>query len=439
MKAAAWRVLIVPMLAAAAALLPPAAAAGAATGLERAAAALEEGPVYVDPRASDQLSDTQADALERKIENADKPVFVAVLPANSDFPPDNLLRNLRTEVGITGVYAIRLGDGFDAAADRTVLSNQAVDNITTAVKATPVDAETQLNNFVDQALAQARGTAPASWNSSAADEGVPVGGLVTLGAVLAAGGAGAYALSRRSRRRREEEEQAALEKVRVVVDEDITAFGEELDRLDFHPGEPGATDAMRSDYEKALDSYDRAKTRMAAARRPDDVREVTEALEDGRFALAVLAARRAGFKEGELPERRPPCFFDPRHGPSAQDVPWTPAGGAARDVPVCAADAARLAEGEDPVIRTVDTPYGRRPYWEAGPAYGPWAGGYFGGGILPGLLIGTMLGSAMSGPAHGGDFGGFEGGDTSGGDFFSGDFGGGDFGGGGGFDGGGGF
>lgn len=80
----------------------------------------------------------------------------------------------------------------------------------------------------------------------------------------------------------------------MVVDEDITAFGEELDRLDFHPAEPGADDAMRADYERALDSYEKAKQFMAAAQRPEEVRGVTQALDDGRFSLAMLAARLAG-------------------------------------------------------------------------------------------------------------------------------------------------
>lgn len=57
----------------------------------------------------------------------------------------------------------------------------------------------------------------------------------------------------------------------MVVDEDITAFGEELDRLGFRPPEPGATDAMRDDYTRALDAYGRAKQQMAAAARPQDV------------------------------------------------------------------------------------------------------------------------------------------------------------------------
>ncbi|MEU9981181.1 hypothetical protein [Streptomyces sp. NPDC050856] len=429
-------------------LLALAPGAGArATGVQDAAEALRQGPVYVHPGAAGQLSRAEADALADKIREADKPVFVAVLPATAEFPPRTLLRDLRTETGVTGVYGVRLGDRFDAGADRAVMSNRAVENLVAAVDGPGVDASTQLNDFVDQALRQARGSAPSTWAGVPGD-GVPVGGLITLGAVAAAGGATAFAVARRNRLRKEAEERAALDRLRVVVDEDITAFGEELDRLDFHPAERGADDAMRADYEQALDSYDRAKTLMGQARHPHDVRGVTEALEDGRFALAVLAARREG---RPLPERRAPCFFDPRHGPGVTDLEWAPAGGAVREVPVCAADAQRVKAGQDPMVRTVDTDYGRRPYWEAGPAYGPWAGGYFGGGLLPGLLMGTMLGSMLATPAYAAEYGGgaFEGGDFSGADFSSGDFGGdfgggggfggGDFGGGGGFDGGGGF
>ena len=59
-------------------------------------------------------------------------------------------------------------------------------------------------------------------------------------------------------------------------------------------------------------------------------------------------------RDGEpLPERREPCFFDPRHGPSMQDVAWTPPGGAERTIAVCAADARRLGAGEEPLVRLV--------------------------------------------------------------------------------------
>ncbi|MER7926711.1 hypothetical protein ABTY96_26765 [Streptomyces sp. NPDC096057] len=417
------------------AALTMASPAAADTGVSTIGQALRKGPVYVDPASSGLSS---ADALAQRIKKADKPVFIAVLPAG--YPTANLFRDLRTATGITGLYAIRLGDRFDARADSSVLSNTAVRNLVGSVQGE--DAKTQLADFTDRALASMGGSAPASWGGSS-DGGGGVSGtaLIVAGGVLVAGGAGAYTLVRRGRRRREEEQRAALDKLRVVVDEDITAFGEELDRLEFHPAEAGADDAMRADYERALDAYEQAKTYMAAATKPEDVRSVTQALEDGRFSLAQLAARR---EHRPLPERRAPCFFDPRHGPSVADATWTPPGGASREVPVCAADQARLADGRDPMIREVDTDYGRRPYWDAGPAYGPWAGGYFGGGLLPGLLVGTVLGSMMATPSYASDYGtgygdfgtgGFDGGDVSGANFdpsdFGGDFGGGDFGGGG--------
>lgn len=440
------------IFAAVALALAPAASAAPAATLDDAAQALRKDPVYVDPGARDQLSAAQEKALEKKITDADKPVFVAVLPATSAFPEEGLLQTLRADTGITGVYAVRLGNGFNAGADPQVMPNRAVQNLTAAVKTPATDTGTaaQLNTFVDRAVEQARGSAPASWSGGSSDSGgSPSTGLIALGAIAVVGGAGAYAVVRRNRRRKEEEERAALDKLRVVVDEDITAYGETLERLDFHPAEKGADDTMRADYERALDSYESAKTKMEHAQHPSDVRPVTQSLEDGRYSLAVLEARRTG---KPVPARRPPCFFDPRHGPSVADVLWTPSGGAAREVPVCGADEVRLREGEDPMSRTVDVGDGRRrPYWEAGPAYGPWAGGYFGGGLLPGLLVGTMLGSMLATPAYageygGGDFGGgggdWSGGDFSGSDFDSSGFGGGGFGdggGGGGFDGGGGF
>ncbi|MEV0275280.1 hypothetical protein AB0I22_02690 [Streptomyces sp. NPDC050610] len=415
-------------------LFAPPAHADSSTGLPKVADELRKSPVYVDPRVKDQLPEADAEALAKKIKDAGKPVFVAVLPETSEFPKnDKLLNSLRGLTGITGVYAIHLGDtGFNAGADARVMSRNSVQNLSNAVRTSyGNDTKGMLNRFVDQADDQAKGHAPDSWSGgSDSDSGSSTAGLITGAAIVVAGGGGAYALYRRSKKKREERERAELETLRVVVDEDITAFGEELDRLDFTPGGPGADDAMREDYTHALDAYDTAKSRMGEAAKPQDVQGVTEALEDGRFALATLAARRA---KKPLPERRVPCFFDPRHGPSVQDVEWAPAGGAQRTVPACAADAARLADGEEPMSRTVQTADGPQPYWNAGPAYGPWAGGYFGGGMLPGLLMGTMLGSMMSGPAYadsgpsGGDDGGggFDGGDNSGSDFNPGDFGGG--------------
>src|SRR3954454_14422735 len=199
---------------------------------------------------------------------------------------------------------------------------------------------------------------------------------------------------------------------------------------------PGVDPAAKADYERALQSYDQANTRFERAQRPADLAPVGQALEEGRYAMTSARAR----LNGETPpERRPPCFFDRRHGPSTRDVIWSPPYGEPREVPACEADAIRVEEGEDPQTREVEWGGRRVPYWQAGGAYAPFAGGYyggFGGGLLPGLLIGSLLGNAMApGMAYGygdyGDYGGGDGGgDLGGGDFGGGAFGGGDFGGG---------
>ncbi len=119
-------------------------------------------------------------------------------------------------------------------------------------------------------------------------------------------------------------------------------------------------------------------------------------LEEGRWLLAVVSARASG---EPLPERRPPCFFDPRHGPSVEDIEWQPAGGVTRPVPACAADAQRIRDGLDPMSRTVTVGGRERPYWES-PTYGPYAGGYYGMDLMSGLFIGTLLGSMWGSPGY---------------------------------------
>ncbi|GAB7180806.1 hypothetical protein ATKI12_0637 [Kitasatospora sp. Ki12] len=411
-------------------LLAP--AASAAGGLSNAAATLKKGQVYVDPTMLNRFSQDQADALTKKIEKADKPIFIAVVPDAAN--KDTVLTDLRTLVGIDGVYGVWRGTGgFLAHADRGAMGVGTAERIAGAVgRADKGDINATLNDFVDQAAPQTKGQG-VNHSTSIAWVVIPV-------VLVALAGAGVFFLFRRAKKRKEEQARAELEQVSRVVDEDITAFGEELDRLDFNPGAADADDAQRTDYTHALDSYEKSKRLMAEAKRPEDVKPVTEAIEDGRFALATLSARR---DKRPLPERRPPCFMDPRHGPSVKDVDWAPAGGSARSVPVCQADADRVAAGLDPAVRTVDTEHGPQPYWNAGPAYAPYAGGYyssFGGGLLPGLLVGTMLGSMMSTPAYaapmmdGGHHGyqdQYEGGDYTGADFNAGDFSGGGWSGGG--------
>ncbi|MET9314877.1 hypothetical protein ABZX12_23955 [Kribbella sp. NPDC003505] len=238
---------------------------------------------------------------------------------------------------------------------------------------------------------------------------------------------------------------AELEAVKRTADEDITRFGEELQDLDLEMVGKDLGDGARQDYQRALDSYESAKQAIGQVTQADQIKHVVEILEDGRYAAACVKARVAG---EPLPQRRPACFFNPQHGPSVVDVMWSPPGGAPREVPACAADAERVRAGAEPDVRKVMVGPQRVPYWEAGPAYSPYAQGLFGGvgGVLTGMFIGTALGGMFAGGGYGdyaagyedgmadgggdmGGDGGDGGGDGGGFDFGGGDFGGGDFGG----------
>ena len=102
-----------------------------------------------------------------------------------------------------------------------------------------------------------------------------------------------------------------------AADEDVTKFGEELQRLDSDVAGHALDEPMQQDYQRALDAYDNAKMSLDAVTKPEEIRHVTEILEDGRYAVACVKARIAG---EPLPAKRPPCFFNPAHGPSSQDV-----------------------------------------------------------------------------------------------------------------------
>jgi hypothetical protein len=186
----------------------------------------------------------------------------------------------------------------------------------------------------------------------------------------------------------------AFEEVRRTAEEDILSLADEIRALDLDIEMPGVSSEARADYMHAVDQYDRAQAALERARSPRDMGAVSSAVDEGRFAITSTRARLAGKSP---PDRRPPCFFDPRHGPSVRNVVWTPPGGTPRPVPVCAADAISLEEGNQPHARRVRVGDRQVPYWNAPSYYGPWAGGYFSpfSMLLPGLLLGSTVGAGM--------------------------------------------
>jgi hypothetical protein len=419
-----------------------AAPAQAATVIDKAAQCLEDRPVCVDHRATDILDASAENELTQRIQQSGAgPIYVAVLPKTAG-SADKLLAELHSALGRRGTYVLVAGSKLRAASDE-----QPVGQIATQVaqEHRGEGAQAVLDGFVDE-VADARN----GGSSDTSDDGGGTSSVVPLAIIAGLFGLG-FLYAGRQRRRRREEERAQLEEVKRVARDDLVALGDDIRSLDLDVEMPNADSTAVEEYGRAVDLYTRAEEAFDSSRRPQDLAPVTSMVQDGRYLVASARARLEG---REPPEHRPPCFFDPRHGPSVRDVEWAPPGGAARMVPACAADAQRVESGQDPATREVEVGGRSMPYWNAPAYYGPWAGGFYGGfgggSFLGGLLLGEFLGGGFGwgGPGFfgadydytgggdwggdiggdiGGGFGGDFGGDIGGGDFGGGDFGGGDF------------
>ena len=257
-------------------------------------------------------------------------------------------------------------------------------------------------------------------------------GLILLVLLIVALVAVVVVAGRRSKERELSRREEEVAPVRKLAFEDITALGEDLQGLDSEMSGHELDAGANADYQRALDSYESAKLAGDSITEPEDIRHVTQIIEDGRYAIACVRSRVAG---EALPTRRPPCFFDPRHGLSVADVPYVPPDGVERDVPACALDAERVRAGADPDVRKVMVGAQRVPYWQGGRAYEPYAGGYFGAfGPMTWMFMGGMMfggfgggddgggGDGGDGGDGGGDGGGFDGGGDAGGGFDGGGF-----------------
>jgi hypothetical protein len=118
-------------------------------------------------------------------------------------------------------------------------------------------------------------------------------------------------------------------------------------------------------YYEAVSLHQRSEERLATAKTLEDLRAVAQLASDARRALAGGGAEQ-------------PCFFDPRHGPSARDSVFAPEGGALRPVPACEACAEELDAGRVPPLRRVLVDGRPQPYWRS-PAHVGYAGR--GGGL----------------------------------------------------------
>jgi hypothetical protein len=462
-----WRRVHLPIagLAIAALLVVLLAAPAMAGGyVDDAATGLQNSPIYVNDAAERKPSPAQQDQLKQHISGSDVPIYIAVLPKaaldQAGGSAGALAGEIAQALGRRGVYAVLADNQFRAGSTSGALASGVAPRLADEAFAAKGDQGPQatLVDFVDRVkTADAQGGGAASGEESGSSSGSGSGAGAVIGialAVLVVVGGGALIFSSR-RKRRERERQLA--QVKATAQEDLVALGEDIRALDIDTQMPNTDPEAVRHYTTAVESYQKAADALDRSRRVEDLAQVSSHLEEGRYAMS---ATKAMLEHRELPERRPPCFFDPRHGPSVADVEWTPPGGAPREVPACAADTERIRNGQEPITRQVLVDDRQVPFYQAPAYYGPWYGGFFGGGggFLSGLLIGNLLGGfggygwggygGLGGygdggggdggdggnGGDGGDGGDFGGGDWGGGgDFGGGDFGGGDFGGGGDF------
>src|SRR4051794_40141865 len=191
---------------AAALLLVPAAQAGPI--IDRAVAALNSDPVYVDPAAELAPPSADQDQLRRKIDLAEAgPVYIAILPTSAELEaggsPDGVLQAIHDALGRKGTYAAVIGRHFRAGSD--VLSPGVAGRLATealaahrgeGVTATLVD-------FVDRVAAERSGVGGGGGNG-----GQPSGGGGAVIGLLIAGAA-AFLIFRGVRRRRRAQTELA--------------------------------------------------------------------------------------------------------------------------------------------------------------------------------------------------------------------------------------
>jgi uncharacterized membrane protein YgcG len=365
------------------------------------------------------ISDSQQARLERQIGSSD--VYLVVAPSGSsgyDSAMNRVVGDLgghaRFTVGFVDSRLLHFGADSrgmlppGAAGDiasRAVAERQGDRNVFAALTDFVADVQREASSGPDSGAAAASGPSHVLRDV-----------VITLSIVLALVLLGFFLIGRplRDRRRRE------LREAKSAAQDDLIALSTALTDRRADVSVQGSPEAAQ-EQAAALSAYERGTAAMDAARRASDMGAVSRAIAEGQYRLACAGAVAAGRPR---PERRPSCFFDPRHGMSVSDGYWTPAaGGPGRGVPVCVACGHKLEQGIEPDMRKVEVDGAPVSYVNAGLAPAYWGGFGFG----PSLFTGFLLGHALAPPIfadpsyYSGD------GESGGGDFGGGDFGGGDF------------
>lgn len=138
--------------------------------------------------------------------------------------------------------------------------------------------------------------------------------------------------------------------------EDALSLSHAIDR--FLNLVPGTADP---DLAAAINASENASLILRAARTSASLPLISPAVAEGWYRLARAQARTAGLP---LPERRPMCYFDSRHGMALADVEWKHWDGRTTTTISLCAGCWRLLElhGTQPYMRMVED---QRGWWVA--------------------------------------------------------------------------
>jgi hypothetical protein len=366
--------------------------------VDRTTGNLRDDPLYVHPAARPTLSLPDQEHIRARLALAGTPIFVAVLPsqalAEADGSAGRLAALVGASVGRPGTYLVVAGGDAGAGSD-TLAKGQAANRAKVAFREHPELADATMD-FIAR-VEDAAGTPPATTKPAEPPPGEEGGGntvlvvLLALAGVVALSVLGALTLENRSERRTVRSGNQLAE-AKAVSQEDLAALGDDLRNLtvDFETDQLDNPQAVNQ-YTRAHEYLERAEQAFEQARSPNDLAQVSSALESGHYALAAARAR---FERRDPPRRRPPCFFDTRHGPSVNDIGWEPPTGPPRPVPACEACMAQIVNGVQPQPRRVRAGLRRVPFYDLPPHFESWFGGYFGGAAAD-LVAGFPLGKAL--------------------------------------------
>ena len=163
-----------------------------------------------------------------------------------------------------------------------------------------------------------------------------------------------------------------LDAPQAAAQDDITRLRSAIAALGDDVADHPFNEQLQQAYQQALDEYDTARSQVSSATRASMVAAATSAASRAQASLAEVRALLAGT---DLPARRPPCFFDPSHGPSVTSVAWS-GDQQIRHLPACSDCAGRVLTGQEPRVRMATSGNQRLPYWRSS-SLAPWASGYF--------------------------------------------------------------